>query len=146
MAIQRMDNVSMVVEDLDAAIAFFVELGMELEGRQEMEGPSVERVVGIDGVRTEIAMMRTLDDQGRIELAKYHRPAAIRAVPEITPPNTVGFHRVMFQVDDIRDTVARLQTHGGEVLGDISQYEDIFVLCYLRGPSGIVIGLAEQLQ
>jgi catechol 2,3-dioxygenase-like lactoylglutathione lyase family enzyme len=145
MAIQRMDNVGVVVDDLEAAIAFFVELGMELEGRQSIEGSWAERVVGLDDMRTEIAMMRTLDGQGRLELTKYHRPTALSAVPKIAPPNTLGLHRVMFAVDDIEDTVARLQPHGTELLGDISRYEDSFLLCYLRGPSGIIVALAEQL-
>ena len=144
MAIQRMDNVAIVVDDLDATIAFFVELGMEMEGRQVVEGQTVDRVVGLDDVRSEIAMMRTPDGHGRLELTKYHRPTALSAEP--TPPNTLGLHRVMFAVDDIKDTVARLQTHGAELLADIVQYEDIFLLCYLRGPSGIIVALAEQLR
>jgi catechol 2,3-dioxygenase-like lactoylglutathione lyase family enzyme len=145
-AIQRMDNVAIVVDDLDAAIAFFVELGMELEDRQSIEGRWAERVVGLDDMRSEIAMMRIPDGQGRLELTKYHRPTAVSAAPTMTPPNTLGLHRVMFAVDDIRDTVARLQTHGAELLGEIAQYEDLFLLCYLRGPSGIIIALAEQLR
>jgi catechol 2,3-dioxygenase-like lactoylglutathione lyase family enzyme len=146
MAIQRMDNVAIVVDDLDAAIAFFVELGMELEGRQVIEGRFAERVVGLDGLRTEIAMMRIPDAPGRLELTKYHQPTAVRATPEVAPPNTLGLHRVMFAVDDIRDTVARLEKHGAALLDDISQYEDAFLLCYLRGPSGIIVALAEQLR
>ena len=146
MAIQRMDNVGIVVDDLEAAIAFFVELGMELEGQQSVEGRWAERVVGLDDMRSEIAMMRTPDGQSRLELTKYHRPTAISASPEIAPPNTLGLHRVMFAVDDVRDTVARLQTHGAELLGEIEQYEDVFLLCYLRGPNGIIVGLAEQLR
>ena len=146
MAIQRMDNVAIVVDDLEAAIAFFVELGMELEDRQSIEGRWAGRVVGLDDLRSEIAMMRTPDGQGGLELTKYHRPTALAASPEIAPPNTLGLHRVMFAVDDIRDTVARLQTRGAELLGDIAQYEDIFLLCYLRGPSGIIVALAEQLR
>ena len=141
-----MDNVAIVVDDLEAAIAFFVELGMELEGQQSVEGRWAERVVGLDDLRSEIAMMRTPDGQGRLELTKYHRPTALSAAPKIAPPNTLGLHRVMFAVDDIRDTVARLQTHGAELLGDIAQYEDIFLLCYLRGPNGIIVALAEQLR
>jgi catechol 2,3-dioxygenase-like lactoylglutathione lyase family enzyme len=146
MAIQRMDNVGIVVDDLDAAIAFFVALGMELEGRQSIEGRWAERVVGLDDMRSEIAMMRTPAGDGRLELTKYHRPAALHAAPKIAPPNTVGLHRVMFAVDDIEDTVARLQRHGAELIGDISQYEDVFLLCYLRGPSDIIVGLAEQMH
>ena len=146
MAIQRMDNVAIVVDDLQATIAFFVELGMELDGQQSIEGRWAERVVGLDDMRSEIAMMRTPDGQSRLELTKYHRPAALSAAPKIVPPNTLGLHRVMFAVDDIEDTVARLQPHGAELLGDIAQYEDIFLLCYLRGPSGIIVALAEQLR
>ncbi len=146
MTIQRMDNVAIVVDDLDAAIAFFVELGMELEDRQTIEGRWAERVVGLDDMRSEIAMMRIPDAEGRLELTKYHRPTAVSAAPEIAPPNTLGLHRVMFAVDDVRDTVARLQTHGAELVGEIEQYEDVFLLCYLRGPNGIIVGLAEQLR
>lgn len=145
MAILRMDNVAIVVDDLDAAIAFFTELGMEVDGRQTVEGPVVDSVVALDDVRSEIAMMRTPDGHGALELTKYHRPAAIDAAPNIAP-NTLGFHRVMFLVDDIKDTVARLQTHGADLVGDIAHYEDIFLLCYLRGPSGIIVALAEQLR
>ena len=141
-----MDNVAIVLDDLDAAIAFFVELGMELEGRQSIEGRWAERVVGLDDLHTEIAMMRIPDGHGRLELTKYHRPAAVSPAPELAPPNTLGLHRVMFAVDDLRDTVARLRTHGAELLGDIAQYEDMFLLCYLRGPGGIIVALAEQLR
>lgn len=143
MTLQRMDNVAIVVEDLDDAIAFFAELGMELEGRQSLEGPVPDACVGLDGVRTEIAMMRMPDGNGRIELTRYDSPAPIDR--GVATPNTIGFHRVMFQVDDIRDTVDRLGTLGGELVRDIAQWEDVFLLCYLRGPSGITIGLAEQL-
>jgi catechol 2,3-dioxygenase-like lactoylglutathione lyase family enzyme len=143
MTILRMDNVAIVVEDLDGAIAFFSELGLEVEGRAEIEGAFADQTVGIDGIRSEIAMMRTPDGHGRLELTKYHRPAAITAEPP--PPNTVGLHRVMFAVDDIDDTVARLRGHGAELLGEVAQYEDMYRLCYLRGPAGIIIALAERL-
>ena len=145
MTIQRMDNVAIVVDDLEAAIAFFAELGMELEGKAEIEGPVADRTVGLDGVRTDIAMMRTPDGHGRLELTQYHTPAAVRAETENPPPNTLGLHRVMFAVDDIDNTVARLRAHGAELLGGIAQYEDSFRLCYLRGPAGIIVALAEQL-
>lgn len=145
MAIQRMDNVAIVVDDLDAAIAFFVELGMELEDRQSIEGRWAERVVGLQDLRSEIAMMRTPDGQGRLELTKYHRPTALGAAPKIAPPNTLGLHRVMFAVDDIDDVVARLQTHGAELVGEIMQYEDVYRLCYLRSPEGFLVALAEEL-
>ena len=144
MAIQRMDNVAIVVGDLDAAVAFFSELGMELEGKAQIEGLWADRTVGLDGVRSEIAMMRTPDGHGKLELARYDTPAAVGAGPENPPPNTLGLHRVMFAVDDIDDTVARLRAHGAELLGEVAQYESIFRLCYLRGPAGIIVALAEQ--
>jgi catechol 2,3-dioxygenase-like lactoylglutathione lyase family enzyme len=146
MTIQRMDNVGIVVDDLEAAIAFFGELGMELEGKAQIEGRWADRTVGLDGVRSDIAMMRTPDGHSKLELAKYHTPAAVRAEPENPPPNTLGLHRVMFAVDDIEDVVARLRPHGAELLGELAQYEDSYRLCYLRGPAGIIIALAEQLS
>src|SRR5246127_2113819 len=145
MAIQRMDNVAIVVDDLDAAVAFFTELGMELEGKGQIEGLFADRTVGLDGVRSEIAMMRTPDGHGRLELTRYHAPAAGGADPGTPPPNTLGLHRVMFAVDDINDTVARLRAHGAELLGEVARYENIFLLCYLRGPAGIIVGLAERI-
>ena len=145
MTIQRMDNVAIVVDDLDAAVAFFTELGLEPEGSGQIEGVWADRTVGLDGIRSEIAMLRTPDGHGKLELTKYHAPAAHRAVPENPPPNTLGLHRVMFAVDDIDDTVARLRTHGAELLGEVAQYESIFRLCYLRGPAGIIVALAEQI-
>jgi catechol 2,3-dioxygenase-like lactoylglutathione lyase family enzyme len=146
MTIQRMDNVGIVVDDLEAAIAFFGELGMELEGKAQIEGRWADRTVGLEGVRSDIAMMRTPDGHSRLELAKYHTPAAVSAEPENPPPNTLGLHRVMFAVDDIDDVVARLRTHGAELLGELAQYEDSYRLCYLRGPEGIIVALAEQLS
>ena len=146
MTIQRMDNVLIVVDDLDAVISFFVELGMELEGKGPIEGRWVERVIGIDDVRQDVAMLRTPDGHGRIELAMFHRPKAISAEPKDAPANTLGIRRIMFAVDDIEDVVARLRTHGAELVGELAQYEDIYRLCYVRGPEGIIIGLAEQLS
>jgi catechol 2,3-dioxygenase-like lactoylglutathione lyase family enzyme len=145
MTIQRMDNVGIVVDDLDAAVAFFAELGMELEGKTQVEGLWADRTVGLDGVRSDIAMMRTPDGHGRLELAKYHTPVAVVADPQNPPPNTLGLHRVMFAVDDIDDTIARLRAHGAELLGEVAQFESIFRLCYLRGPAGIIVALAEQI-
>jgi catechol 2,3-dioxygenase-like lactoylglutathione lyase family enzyme len=145
MTIQRMDNVAIVVEDLDAAVAFFTALGMELEGKAQIEGLFADRTVGLDGVRSEIAMMRTPDGHGKLELTKYHAPAAVAAEPENPSPNTLGLHRVMFAVDNIDDTVARLRTHGAELLGEVAQYENTYRLCYLRGPAGIIVALAEQI-
>ena len=134
MTVQRMDNVLIVVDDLEAAKAFFVELGMELDGETQVEGPWVDRTVGLDGVRADIAMMRTPDGHGRIELSKFHSPPAVRAAPESAPSNALGIRRIMFAVDDIDDVVARLRGHGAELVGEIAQYEDIYRLCYVRGP------------
>jgi catechol 2,3-dioxygenase-like lactoylglutathione lyase family enzyme len=146
MTLQRMDNVLIVVDDLEAAKAFFAELGMELEGEATNEGPWVDRVVGLDGVRCDLAMMRPPDGHGGVELAKFHTPPAVRAEPESAPANALGIRRIMFAVDDVDDVVARLRRHGGELVGDIAQYEDSYRLCFLRGPAGIIIGLAEQLS
>jgi catechol 2,3-dioxygenase-like lactoylglutathione lyase family enzyme len=145
-AIQRMHNTLIVVDDIDAVIAFFVELGMELEGKGPVEGRWVERVIGIDDVRQDVAMLRTPDGHGRIELAMFHAPKAVRSEPEDAPANTLGFRRVMFAVDDVDDVVARLRTHGAELVGEVAQYEDVYRLCYVRGPEGIVVGLAEPLS
>jgi len=145
MTIQRMDNVGIVVDDLDAAVAFFAELGMELEGKMQVEGLWADRTVGLEGLRSDIAMMRTPDGHGKLELAKYHTPAAAAADPQNPPPNTLGLHRVMFAVDDIDDTIARLRAHGAELLGEVAQFEKIFRLCYLRGPAGIIVALAERI-
>ena len=146
MTIQRMDNVLIVVDDLEAAKAFFAELGMELEGETQVEGPWVDSTIGLSGVRADIAMMRTPDGHSRVELSKFHTPPAVRAEPQDAPANALGIRRIMFAVDDIDDVVARLRTHGAQLLGEIAQYEDMYRLCYLRGPEGIVIGLAEQLS
>ena len=146
MAIQRMDNVLIVVDDLDATISFFVELGMELEGKGPVEGRWVERIIGIDDVREEVAMLRTPDGHGRIELAMFHTPKAITPEPTNAPANTLGIRRVMFAVDDIDDVVARLRDHGAELVGEVARYEDVYRLCYVRGPEGIVVGLAEDLS
>ncbi|MER6976494.1 VOC family protein [Streptomyces carpinensis] len=146
MTLQRMDNVGIVVEDLDAAVAFFTELGMEVEGKAQIEGLFADQAVGLDGVRSDIAMMRTPDGHGKLELAQYHTPAAIGDGPHNPPPNTLGLHRVMFAVDDIDDTIARLRPHGAELIGEVAQYKDIYRLCYLRGPSGIILALAEQIS
>lgn len=141
-----MDNVLIVVDDLEAAKSFFVELGMELEGETQVEGPWVDRVLGLNDVRADIAMMRTPDGHGRVELTKFHAPTAVRAEPENAPANALGIRRIMFAVDDIDDVVARLRNHGAELVDEIAQYEDLYRLCFLRGPEGIIIGLAEQLS
>jgi catechol 2,3-dioxygenase-like lactoylglutathione lyase family enzyme len=145
MTIQRMDNVAIVVDDLDAAVVFFTELGMELEGKAQVEGSVADRTTGLDSVRSDIAMMRTPDGHSKLELTKYQAPAAVGAEPANPPPNTLGLHRVMFAVDDLRDTVDRLRAHGAELLGEVAQYENSFLLCYLRGPAGIIVALAEQI-
>jgi catechol 2,3-dioxygenase-like lactoylglutathione lyase family enzyme len=146
MSLQRVDNVLIVVEDLEAAKAFFVELGMELEGETQVEGEWAGSVVGLNDVRADIAMLRTPDGHGRVELSKFHTPPAVRAEPETAPANALGIRRIMFAVDDIDDVVARLRSHGAELVGEIAQYEDIYRLCFLRGPEGIIIGLAERLS
>ena len=143
MTLVRLDNIAIVVADLDAAIAFFAELGMEFEARQWIEGPWADQTVGLEGVRSEIAMMRMPDGLGRVELTQYHAPVAVRTDPAAA--NTLGLHRIMFAVDDIDDTIERLREHGATVLGEVAQYEDMFRLCYLRGPAGIVVALAEQI-
>ena len=143
MTLVRLDNIAIVVADLDAAIAFFAELGMEFEARQWIEGPWADQTVGLEGVRSEIAMMRMPDGQGRVELTQYHAPDVVRAEP--APANTLGLHRIMFAVHDIDDTIERLRGHGATVIGEVAQYEDMFRLCYLRGPAGIIVALAEQI-
>ena len=146
MTLLRMDNVLIVVDDVKAAIAFFAELGLELEGETTLEGEWVDRIVGLDGVRSNIAMMRTPDGHGRLELNKFHTPTAVRAEPEDAPVNTLGIRRIMFAVDDIEKVLGRLRLHGAEVIGEVAQYEDNYRLCYVRGPEGIIIALAEQLS
>ena len=145
MTLQRMDNVLIVVDALEAAKAFFVELGMELEGEMPVEGRWVDSVVGLENVRADIAMMRTPDGHGRVELTKFHAPAAVRAEPKSAPVNALGIRRIMFAVDDIDDVVARLRAHGAELMGEMVQYGDTYRLAYIRGPEGIIVGLAEQL-
>jgi catechol 2,3-dioxygenase-like lactoylglutathione lyase family enzyme len=145
MALLRMDNIGIVFEDLDGAIDFFAELGLELEGRMVVEGEWAGRVVGIEGMRCEIAMMKTPDGHGKLELSRFLQPAVITPEPRNAPQNTLGLRRIMFAVDDIRDTVARLQTRGAQLVGDIVDYENIYRLCFLRGPEGILIALAEQI-
>ncbi|MBO2453149.1 VOC family protein [Actinomadura barringtoniae] len=140
-----MDNVGIMVEDLDAVIAFFVELGMELEGKAVVEGPWAASLVGLDDQRVDVAMLRIPGGPGRIELAKYHEPKAIRGVPDDAPVNTLGIRRIMFAVDDIDDAITRLVAHGAQLIGEVVQYEDSYRLCYLRGPEGIVVAMAEEL-
>jgi catechol 2,3-dioxygenase-like lactoylglutathione lyase family enzyme len=141
-----MDNVLIVVEDLDSAISFFTEIGLELEGRTIVEGPWVDRVIGLNGSRSEIAMMRTPDGHGRVELDKFHTPEPLPGVPRDAPVNTLGIRRIMFAVDDIDEVVARLAKRGDELVGEIAQYEDSYRLAYIRGPEGLMVGLAQPLK
>jgi catechol 2,3-dioxygenase-like lactoylglutathione lyase family enzyme len=144
MTIKRMDHVGVVVEDLDAAVAFFTELGMEVEGRMPVEGDWVDRIVGIEGVRVEIAMMRTPDGHGRLELTRFRSPEATTAEPN-APANTLGIRNVMFTVDDVDAVVAHMRALGTELVGEVVRYEDAYRLCYVRGPEGILVALAEEL-
>jgi catechol 2,3-dioxygenase-like lactoylglutathione lyase family enzyme len=141
----QMHNVGIVVDDLKAAISFFAELGLELEGETTVEGHWVDRIVGLNGVRSDIAMMRTPDGHSRLELSKFQRPTANSGEAN-APVNTLGIRRIMFAVEDIKDVLNRLQARGAELVGEIVQYEDIYLLCYVRGPEGILIGLAEPLR
>ena len=142
----RMDNVLIVVNDLEAAKAFFLRLGFELEGETTVEGPSVDRLIGLQNVRATLAFMRTPDGHGRIELDKFHTPDAIRTGPEKAPVNELGIRRIMLAVEDIDDMVAHLLAHGDELVGEVVQYEDIYRLAYVRGPEGLIVGLSEQLK
>ena len=144
MALQRMDNVGIVVDDLPRTIAFFRELGLELEGQATIEGEWSGRVTGLRDQRVEIAMMRTPDGHSRIELSRYLTPPAV-ADHRNAPVNALGYLRVMFAVDDIDDTLTRLREHGAQLVGEVVQYEDVYRLCYIRGPEGLLIGLAQEL-
>lgn len=147
MALQRMDNVLIVVEDMAAVIAFFVELGMELEGETTVEGPWVDKTVGLEGVRCDIAMLATPGGGTRVELSRFHTPPAVRDGSEAPPSNALGIRRIMFAVDDVDDTVARLTAgHGAELVDEIVDYEDVYRLCFVRGPEGIMLGLAQSLR
>ncbi|MGY1605729.1 VOC family protein [Geodermatophilus sp. SYSU D00700] len=146
MTIQRMDHVSVVVDDLEAAKAFFAALGMELEGEAPIEGPWADRVNALDGIRVDIAMMRTPDGHGRLELTRFHSPEVVSPQPENALGNTLGLRSIMFAVDDLDATLAGLRAHGAQLIGEVAQYEDSHRLCYVRGPAGIIIALAEQLD
>jgi catechol 2,3-dioxygenase-like lactoylglutathione lyase family enzyme len=141
-----MDHVGVVVDDLEAAVSFFVALGMERDGgASSVEGQWVDRVVGLEDVRVEIAFVRTPDGHGRLELTRFDHPPA--TAPEANPPaNRLGLRRLMFAVDDLDDVLARLEPHGGELIGEVAQYEDVYRLCYLRGPGGIIVALAEEVH
>jgi catechol 2,3-dioxygenase-like lactoylglutathione lyase family enzyme len=144
MTIKRMDNVLLVVEDLEAVKAFFIELGLKLEGQTTVEGPEVGKLIGLKDVRATLAMLRTPDGQCGIELDKFHTPTAIRVGPVSAPVNALGYRRVMFAVEGIDNVVNRMRTHGAELIGEM-QYEDTYRLAYIRGPEGIIVGLAEEL-
>jgi catechol 2,3-dioxygenase-like lactoylglutathione lyase family enzyme len=146
MTIKRLDHISVVVDDLAAAIAFFTELGMTVEGKMPVEGPWVDRVNGLESVQVDIVMMQTPDGHGRLELTKFHNPKLVEIQPAIAPPNTPGLRSVMFAVESIDDTVARLRAIGAELIGEVAQYEDMYRLCYMRGPAGIIVALAEDLS
>lgn len=146
MAALRMDNVGIVVSDMDAAIAFFQEIGLELEGRGIFEGPWMDRTIDLDGARCEIGMLRMPDGSGKIELSRFLAPAVESLEPRTAPVNALGYLRVMLEVDDVGDTVERLrERHGASLVGDIVRYEDVYKLCYVRGPDGIFVGLAETI-
>jgi len=145
MTIQRMDNVLIVVDDLEATKSFFIELGLELEGETQVEGPSVDSLIGLEDVRATLAFMRTPDGHGRIELDKFHTPDAIRFEPVDAPVNALGMRRIMFAVEDIDAVVARVRADGAELVGEVVQYEDAYRLAYVRGPEGIIVGLSEQI-
>jgi catechol 2,3-dioxygenase-like lactoylglutathione lyase family enzyme len=146
MAIQRLDNVLIVVDDLEAVKAFFLDLGLELEGETTVEGPAVDRLIGLESVRATLVFLRTPDGHGRIELDKFHTPEAIRLGPEAAPVNALGIRRLMFAVDDVDHVVARVLAQGAELVGDVVQYGDTYRLAYVRGPEGILVGLSQQLR
>lgn len=145
MTITRLDHVSIVVDDLPAAIEFFTVLGMSVEGEAPIEGPWVDRVNGLAGIRVDIVMMRTPDGHGRLELTKFHNPELVPLEPAIAPPNALGLRSVMFAVESVDDMVASLRGIGSELIGEVVQYEDTYRLCYMRGPAGIIVALAEEL-
>jgi catechol 2,3-dioxygenase-like lactoylglutathione lyase family enzyme len=143
MTIKRMDNVLLVVDDLEAVKAFFIELGLKLEGESTVEGPLVGSLIGLKDVRATLVMLRPPDGHGGVELDKFHTPNAIRYGPVDAPVNALGLRRIMFAVDDIDDVVARMRAHGAELIGEM-QYEDTYRLAYIRGPEGIIVGLAQE--
>src|SRR5207237_889205 len=145
MTIKRLDHVSVVVEDLESAVAFFTALGMTVEGEMPIEGPWVDRVNGLENVQVDIVMMRTPDGHGRLELTRFRNPKLIAIKPAVAPPNALGLRSVMFTVESVDDTVARLRAKGGELIGEVAQYEYMYRLCYMRGPAGIIVALAEEL-
>src|SRR5436190_2206622 len=145
MTIKRLDHISVVVDDLAAAIAFFTALGMKLDGEMPIEGAWVDRVNGLENVQVDIVMMQTPDGHGKLELTKFRNPKVVQIEPAIAPPNTLGLRSVMFTVESVDETVARLRASGAELIGEVAQYEDKYRLCYIRGPAGIIVALAEEL-
>jgi catechol 2,3-dioxygenase-like lactoylglutathione lyase family enzyme len=145
MTVYRMDHVGVVVEDLAAAVAFFVELGLEPEGETTVEGEWVDQLVGLDGVRADLAFLRTPDGHGRVALSTFHTPVATSGAPK-APVNVPGIPRLTFAVDSVDDVLARLRTHGAELVGEVAQYEDFYRYCYVRGPAGVIIGMVEELR
>ena len=146
MTIKRIDHISVVVEDLDAAIAFFTALGMSVEGKARIEGPWVDRMNALEGIEVDIVMMRTPDGHGRLELTRFLAPTLVPVEPAVQPPNAAGLRSVMFAVESVDDTVDRLREHGGELIGEVVQYENQYRLCYMRGPAQIIVSLAEELS
>lgn len=146
MTIKRLDHVSVVVNDLEAAVAFFTALGMTQEGEALVQGSWVDRVNAIEGVKVDIVMMRTPDGHGRLELTRFRSPALVEIEPAVAPPNALGLRSVMFAVESVDDAVARLRDRGGELVGEVVQYEDKYRLCYMRGPAGVIVALAEELS
>ncbi len=145
MTIKRLDHISVVVDDLAAAIAFFTALGMTRADEMPIEGAWVDRVNGIEGVQVDIVMMRTPDGHGQLELTRFRHPQLVALEPPIAPPNALGLRSIMFAVDSVDETIARLRGYGGELIGEVAQYEDLYRLCYMRGPAGIIVALAEEL-
>lgn len=146
MAIKRLDHVSVVVDDLAAAVAFFTALGMTVEGEAPIQGPWVDRINGIEGIRVNIVMMQTPDGHGQLELTKFHSPPLVKIEPAIAPPNAPGLRSIMFNVENVDESVASLRAHGGELIGEVVSYENVYRLCYMRGPAGIIVALAEDLS
>ena len=145
MTIKRLDHISVVVDDLESAIDFFTTLGMAVAGRGRVGGPWVDRINALEGIQVDIVMMRTPDGHGQLELTKFLSPELVEIEPAVAPPNALGLRSVMFAVESVDETIARLQTRGGELIGEVVQYEDKYRLCYMRGPAGIIVSLAEEL-
>ena len=145
MTIKRLDHISVVVDDLAPAVDFFTALGMTVDGQMPIEGPWVDRINGIENVQVDIVMMRTPDGHGRLELTRFRNPKLVEIEPAVAPPNSLGLRSVMFTVESVDDSVTSLRAHGGELIGEVVQYEDKYKLCYMRGPAGIIVALAEEL-